>query len=218
MAKREAYFEARPPAEVTAEWLEQLSAETVLRNPPNLRRAALLVLDMQRLFVDRESRSLLPSAPAIVPAVLQLIDEFERHSRPVYLTRHTNTAGNAGAMSRWWGELIDPESSNSELIPALARLPLPVIEKHQYDAFHGTGLARRLRTQEVDTVVVAGVMTHLCCESTARAAFVRGFDVAFPVDATATYNSSLHRASARTLADGFAWVGLTRDLIGKADR
>jgi bifunctional isochorismate lyase/aryl carrier protein len=47
-------------------------------------------------------------------------------------------------------------------------------------------------------------MTHLCCETTARAAFVRGFDVFFLVDGTATYNQDYHQATLLNLAHGVA--------------
>jgi len=52
---------------------------------------------------------------------------------------------------------------------------------------------------------VAGVMTNLCCETTAREAFVRGFRVFFSVDATATSSVDLHEATLKNLAYGFAY-------------
>ncbi|HDR06062.1 MAG TPA: isochorismatase family protein, partial [Candidatus Coatesbacteria bacterium] len=55
--------------------------------------------------------------------------------------------------------------------------------------------------------------TELCCETTARSAFVRDFDVFFPVDATAAYTEELHRASLLTLAHGFAVPLLTEELL-----
>ena len=78
------------------------------------------------------------------------------------------------------------------------------IEKKQYDAFLQTLLEETLRQRKIEQIVITGVMTHLCCETTARSAFMRGFEVFFTVDGTATYNEELHRASLLTLSHGFA--------------
>ena len=88
-----------------------------------------------------------------------------------------------------------------------------VVEKHQYDAFHGTELEKLLRDRGVERVVVTGVATHLCCETTARSAFVRGFEVTFPVDGTATYDEQHHLATLLNLAHGFATATRVGDLI-----
>lgn len=55
-------------------------------------------------------------------------------------------------------------------------------------------------------VIVSGVMTNLCCETTAREAFVRGFRVFFSTDATATSSAELHDATLKNLAYGFTYL------------
>ena len=65
----------------------------------------------------------------------------------------------------------------------------------------------------VETVIVTGVMTHLCCETTAREAFVRGFNVVFPVDGTLTQNRLFHEATLRNLSHGFAVTPLLREVL-----
>ena len=79
-------------------------------------------------------------------------------------------------------------------------------------------LEKLLREKGVTQVVICGVMTHLCCETTARSAFMRGFEVFFPVDGTATYNLAFHRASLINLAHGFATIVLMKDTIGSNPR
>jgi isochorismate hydrolase len=61
-------------------------------------------------------------------------------------------------------------------------------------------------------------MTHLCCETSARAAFVRGFEVLFPVDGTATYNQAFHRATLLNLSHGFAKVVLADEILAAVAR
>ncbi len=87
-----------------------------------------------------------------------------------------------------------------------------VLIKSQYDAFYHSELTAVLNTYGIDQLVIGGVMTHLCCETSARAAFVRGFEVFFLVDGTATYNREYHQASLQNLAHGFAVLTMTEDL------
>ena len=58
-------------------------------------------------------------------------------------------------------------------------------------------------------------MTHLCCETTARSAFVRGFDVFFLVDGTATYNIEFHMSSLLTLTHGFVHPVRFQEILDK---
>jgi isochorismate hydrolase len=179
--------------------------------------SALLVIDMQRYFVDEKSHAFIPSAAAIIPGLLRLIDKYRERNRPVFFTRHLNDNPDTGVMDKWWGELInsdDPLSVIDERFPAKDD---EVIEKTQYEAFHNTDLEGRLRNHNVSQVVVCGVMTHLCCESTARAAFMRGYEVFFPVDGTATYNEDFHRATLLNLSHGFAEMVLVDELIKACD-
>ena len=167
-------------------------------------KAALLVLDMQNYFLGFDSHAFVPSAPAIIPGINKLIEAFTSAERPIVATRHLNTPEDAGMMSKWWRQLILPETVHSQLDTRLNAQNLIQIEKKQYDAFLQTLLEETLRQREIEQVVITGVMTHLCCETTARSAFMRGFEVFFTVDGTATYSEELHRASLLTLSHGFA--------------
>jgi len=180
---------------------------------PDLSHAALLVLDMQRYFLSADSHAFIPSAPAIVQNLQRMVSFFQAHDRPVVLTRHLNDPADAGMMSAWWGDLIRDTQPLSQIIPELQQSTAVVIEKAQYDAFYETGLARHLTAHHVKQVVITGVMTHLCCETTARSAFVQGFHVFFPVDGTATYNELFHRSSLVNLCHGFATPLLIDDVI-----
>ena len=91
--------------------------------------------------------------------------------------------------------------------------PEEILIKSQYDAFYKSSLQEILEQEGVDQVVIGGVMTHLCCETTARSAFVRGYEVFFLVDGTATYNSQYHQATLRNLAHGVAVLAAVDGLI-----
>ena len=176
-------------------------------------KAALLILDMQEYFLQEASHAFVPSAPAIIPGINKLITSFVNEAYPVVFTKHLNTLKDAGMMSRWWRDLIDLQAAHSHDIELKNFANLIQINKTQYDAFHHTVLEDTLHKLNITQVVICGVMTHLCCETTARSAFMRGFEVFFTVDGTATYNEELHRASLLTLSHGFAIPMLIEELL-----
>ncbi|WP_052418760.1 isochorismatase family protein, partial [Methanolacinia paynteri] len=149
--------------------------------------SALLVIDMQNYFTDPGSHAYVPSSAAVIPRIKKLAEAFAAKKRPVISTLHINTPADAGMMGEWWGELLAETDTRSELNKDLD-LPFSVrIRKSQYDAFYTTELDLILQQNNVTDLVITGVMTHLCCETTARSAFVHGYRVFFPADGTATY-------------------------------
>jgi bifunctional isochorismate lyase/aryl carrier protein len=178
-----------------------------------LQQSALLVLDMQAYFLDASSHAYIPSAKAIVEGIVQLIDVYSVHERPIIFTQHINTSSNAGMMSTWWRDLITSQNPMHMIIPEINLSMGTLIQKSQYDAFYRTQLDKILRARGVTQVILCGVITHLCCETTARSAFMHGFEVFFPVDGTATYNLAYHKASLLNLAHGFADLIFIRDIL-----
>ncbi len=178
-----------------------------------IEHSALLVLDMQDYFLDADSHAYIPSAQVILPRLDALRETYLTLGLPLVWTRHLNTEQDAASMSRWWRDLILRENPLSEIHSALDTSYGRVIEKAQYDAFYNTDLKAHLHEKDVKQVVISGVMTHLCCETTARSAFMRGFDVFFLVDGTATYNEDFHRATLRNLSHGFADLVLYDEIV-----
>ena len=83
----------------------------------------------------------------------------------------------------------------------------------RYDAFYNTRLKGELHKFGVDTVVICGTMTNLCCETTARVAFVNDFNVIFLHDGNATSTQEFHDATIKNLAFGFAVMKSCREFI-----
>jgi isochorismate hydrolase len=178
-------------------------------------RSALLVLDMQAYFLDACSHAYVPSAEAILDGIIELIKAYSIHERPIIFTQHINTTSDAGMMSIWWKDVITSQNPLHKIIPAIDLSLGTLIQKSQYDAFYGTQLDELLHDSDVTQVVLCGVMTHLCCETTARSAFMHSLEVFFPVDGTATYNLAYHRASLLNLAHGFAKLVFVKDILAK---
>jgi len=209
---KEAYFTADGMDEAVAGLTAGLSDGP--RGPAfDISKAALLILDMQRYFLDPDSHAFVPSAPAIVPVIERLARAFKNAKRPILATQHCNTPPEAGMMGQWWGDLIELGTPMAELDPRVKALAIAVILKRRYDAFYDSVLAELLEKMGVRQLVITGVMTHLCVETTVRSAFVRDYAVFVPADATATYNREFHRASLVNLAHGFASVNISKEIL-----
>jgi nicotinamidase-related amidase len=104
----------------------------------------------------------------------------------------------------------------ADLDPELALEGHHVIEKNHYSAFFGTDLEDRLRDLEVETVIISGLMTDLCCETTARDAFMRGFKVVFLADCTATECEERHLRTLKLVSRAFGEVVTSSDLSSRS--
>lgn len=90
-----------------------------------------------------------------------------------------------------------------------------IISKHRYSAFYNTDLEIVLRCLGIQDLVITGIMTNMCCESTARDAFYRDFRVFFTADGTGSINEEMHSASLLNLAFGFANIVKCEEIIGQ---
>jgi ureidoacrylate peracid hydrolase len=88
-----------------------------------------------------------------------------------------------------------------------------VVTKHRFCAFTNTDLDLVLRSHDVRTIVLAGVASNVCVETTARAGFVRDYHVVFTSDGTATYDDAMHAAALRTIDLYFGEVVTIDDLV-----
>jgi isochorismate hydrolase len=211
---KEKYFKTETIDQRAEEFLKPLKSLRDKRNWTfNPASAALLVLDMQRYFLEIDSHAFIPAAKAIMPKIKRLQTLFLERNLPVIQTRHINNEENAGQMKKWWRELITADNPLSALSTELVDKRVTVLNKSRYDSFIATDLQRILTNREVKQLVITGVMTHLCCETTARSAFMRDFDVFFGIDTTATYNSDFHRSSLMNLSHGFAIPLLEAEIV-----
>ncbi|MBN1196441.1 MAG: isochorismatase family protein [Candidatus Aminicenantes bacterium] len=193
----------------TRAWLHQIRPYNQHEMRLKVAASALLVVDMQMFFLDPASPTFTCGGVAILPAVQRLIDAFRREDRPVIFTRHIHHPGDldSGIMGWWWEGKCLEGSPESEIHADLAPLPgEKVVFKHRYSAFYNTDLETVLRCLKVEDIVVSGIMTNMCCESTARDAYYRDYRVFFPADGTGSICEEMHLASLLNLAFGFAYV------------
>jgi len=194
---------------MTADFLGQIREYNIRKAEPHCGRCALLVVDMQEFFRPLVSHTL--------HNIITIINTCRKKNIPVILTRHghKDLSVDGGILAEWWGG-------------DLARYGMPewqilkdihvekediIIDKNRYSAFYGTDLEKNLRALSREELIITGVMTNCCCETTARDAFMRDFRVFFVADATATANEELHLASLKNLAYAFAHVVSTENTI-----
>ncbi|MCD4657804.1 MAG: isochorismatase family protein [Planctomycetes bacterium] len=173
---------------------------------------AVLIIDMQKFFVDEDSHAFTPTIIPVVSQINLLLDSCKNNNIPVILTRHLSYDKDTGSMKRWWSDSIKSDNPHSAVTDLINKNGAFILTKSQYDAFYQTELEDYLRSKGIIQLIICGVLTHLCCETTARNAFIRGFEVFFPVDGTATHNEEFHIASLLNLAHGFAHIPTISDL------
>jgi len=211
----EPYVTLENLAAKTLEWLGAIEPFNLHEMQLKREASALLVIDMQEFFLDPQSPTFTCGGLAILPNVKRLIEGFRAAKRPVIYTRHVHRAdgSDAGIMGWWWEGMCVEGSPESEMHHDLAPQPgEPVILKRRYSAFYNTDLETVLRGFKVEDLVITGIMTNLCCETTARDAYMRDYRVFIPADATGSVCEEMHLASLLNLAFGFAYVTTTENV------
>ena len=179
-------------------------------------KAALMVIDMQKFFIDSDSVTLTEGGPAIVPNCQRLIESFRRARRPVIFTRHVHKSAelDGGIMTLWWEDMCFDGTPEAEIIDQLAPLPdEKIISKHRYSAFYNTDLEITLRCLNISDIVFCGVMSNICVESTVRDAYFRDFRCFVPVDAVGSVSEQLQIGALRGMAYGFAYVCKSHEIV-----
>lgn len=193
----------------TEQWMRDLGAYGWRRvETLEAARSALLVVDMTRPFVDPGRPLASPNAPIIVPRIQQLLKAFRTARRPVVWLiqgHHSVAADRQPLLDSWWPSPILERTPDVEPAAGLSvEEGEKVILKRRYSGFYQTDLELTLRSLEVSSVVICGVLTNVCPYLTAFDAFCRGFRVYYPADGTASLNESLHICALRNVA---AWAG-----------
>jgi nicotinamidase-related amidase len=139
---------------------------------------ALLVIDVQESFRARTENWATTSAPDIADRIQPLVEAARTAGHHVVWVLHTEPGT---------GKVFDPALGHVKLIDGLKALDdEPVLHKTSHNAFTTTNLGQYLTARGVTEVVVTGIRTEQCCETTARLASDLGYQVQFVLDATAT--------------------------------
>lgn len=182
---------------------------------PDPERAALLIHDMQRYFVDFFQAGRPPISELIENAALARATAV-RHGVPVIYTAQPGgmTSRERGLLADFWGPGMStaPEATGivSELAPAERDAILP---KWRYSAFHGSGLKDLLSTYGRDQLIICGVYAHIGCLMTACDSFTHDIEPFLVADALADFSPEEHLWCLRYAARRCASVITTATLI-----
>ncbi|KST68970.1 cysteine hydrolase family protein [Mastigocoleus testarum] len=150
-------------------------------------KRALLVIDVQNEYFTGQLPVYYPSGS--LDNILVAIDVAISREIPVIVIQHTQLDENT--------EIFCKDSPQWQLHPKIADKPYTLlIEKNFPGSFTGTDLEAWLRKHDIDTVVISGYMTQVCCDTTARQASHLGLSVEFLSDATGTLDFETKVASA----------------------
>lgn len=190
-------------------------------------RTALINVDMQNCFVDAGPLAS-PDGPSVLQRINRLVEASRRAGILVVHTRMWMRAdgSNLGVMREtvppFIIELYTEGAPSAQLHPALnVEAGDVVLDKPRYGAFHGTDLDLVLRSRGIDTVIVSGIATNICCDTTAREAAQHDYRVLFLRDATATKDmlgvpaAELGDATCASLGMVFAQVLTTHQVLAK---
>jgi ureidoacrylate peracid hydrolase len=193
-------------------------------------RMALVNVDLQNCFVDG------PLAPSEGLAVLDRVNRLADVCRSAgILVVHTShvfrpDGSNAGVLRQTapdviTGAVLNRGAASAALHRGLRVGPRDVlVEKPRFGAFHSTDLELILRGRGIDTIIISGIATNVCCDTTAREAMVRDFHVFFLSDGTAAAaiggaSASEHqKATLATLGFLFAQVLTVDEMVAKIQR
>lgn len=197
---------------------------------PRLDHPALLIVDMQVGFVSpsgvyaRGGRPVVGS-DRLVETVSEVREGFRRVGRPRIYTAYRYRADGSDYPARLHRVLPRAYSARAEpffvpgspeteiVVPLTPGADEPVVYKNRYSSFHQTDLAERLARAGTRTVVLTGVLSHVCVDATARDAFMQDLDVVIVRDAVAGTDPELHRAALQNLEETVGAVVPAKEVL-----
>jgi len=192
-------------------------------------RTAHVVVDLQNGFMAEGQASEISHARDIVPNVNKISAALRKAGGTVIYLQHTFDEEGVASWSVFFDHFIpagagqavaktfEPGSYGHALWPALEILPEDLkVNKRRFGAFvqGSSDLDAILRARGINTLIITGTATNVCCESTARDAMMMNYKVFFASDATATFNDDQHNATLSAMAHVFCDVRDTESLLG----
>jgi nicotinamidase-related amidase len=197
---------------------------------PEPGRTALVVVDMQRGFLDPGEAMEVPPARETVPVLQTLLELFRARRLPVAFTEFVYSESAPLLVGRLHPEHQPakpgaprgfglPSSSclegtpSADTVPDLAPRPGElVVRKRGYDAFAGTPLDGALRARNVTSLVVTGTMTDICVLATVIGAFHREYRVTVVEDGVSTLWPEIQRATLDIIGRAYGRVVMAKEV------
>ena len=197
-----------------------------------LARTALIVVDMQNGFVDPALSTSVPVARDIVPNINRLAAACRDAGSPVVWLKHLADETAAAGWDNWFDSFVDADLREAliahlsdgapgfEIWPDLVvAAEDEIIVKNRFSAFieGASDIGVRLGERGIDTLLITGTVTNVCCESTARDAAMLNYKVIMVADANAARSDDDHNATLNNLFNIFTDVRTTDEVIALLD-
>jgi ureidoacrylate peracid hydrolase len=191
-------------------------------------RTAHVVVDLQNGFMAEGQPGEIAAARDIVPNVNQVSAALRAAGGTVIYIQNTIDPGSTDSWSTWFTGMSSGRRTESmaaafadgsfghSLWPGLEVLPGDLkVKKTRFGAFvpGSSDLHSILQARNIDTLIITGTATNVCCESTARDAMMMNYRVIFVSDGTATHNDDEHNASLGIILSHFADVMNTDEVV-----
>lgn len=198
--------------------------------PINNKRTAIIVVDMQKIFCEAGEPLYVPSTKEIIPAIKNLNTCARKHNIPVIYLRHV-VRGDGSDTGRFKDLYPDADAQFARTSPGIEVINTLypkqgdiVVDKLFYSGFHNTDLDAILRAKDIDTLIVCGTVTNVCCETTIRDGVHREYKMVALSDAMAAMPypdmgygevsaEEVQKTSLSAIAYEFGEVTTTNDII-----
>ena len=190
-------------------------------------RCVLMVIDMQNDFVLDGAIMQVAEAGKQLPRIKKLIDKCRETGVPViYTIQETDEVFcplEVASIPKLAREGMRKGTSGQQIVAELAPEPEDiVIRKRRFSAFYQTDLEIILRNirgtvKPVDTIIICGTVTNICCESTARDAFFRDYKVVFGADVCSAHTPQAQAATLENM-EIFGRNMECADIVGALER
>jgi ureidoacrylate peracid hydrolase len=192
-------------------------------------RTAHIVVDLQNGFMAPGAVSELAAAREIVPNVNRISQALRAAGGLVVYIQNTFDAEAIATWPTFFEHFMSPErrdrmieaftpgNEGHEIWPGLEVLPGDLkVRKRRFGAFvpGSSDLHEILQARGIETLIITGTVTNVCCESTARDAMMMNYKVVFVADGNSANNDAEHNATLSSLAMIFADVATTEEVVG----
>lgn len=198
--------------------------------PLNRSRTAVVVVDMQKVFCEPDGALYVPATAEVIRPIAALLECARAAAVPIVYLRHVvrGDGSDTGRMRDLYpnvDQILARNDPGIEIIDALRPVEGDVVvDKLFYSGFHNTDLDTVLRARDIDTLVICGTVTNVCCDTTIRDAVHREYKVVALSDANAAMHypdlgwgavsaAEVQRVALTTFAYEFGEVATTSEVI-----
>ena len=188
-----------------------------------LDKTAILIVDIQNDFCDERGAFAkmglnIKNIQKMTPKLINFIEKARKANLKIIYSKQieSDEVSPENLKAIFKQEIIpvcSPNSWGSEFYKINPNSKEIIIEKYTYDVFSNPKLENILRENKIKDLIICGVTTDLCIDSTVRSAFTKGYNIIIPKDLIATVNQKIQKPFLKTFGEFLGTVIKSKDLI-----